>query len=83
LLYVCPVCNGLQSVHAVCPACQLQLDDMGKLSDYYGPYSPYRPIDDLKLTNGMFDYAGRRCIHLAICPACRQETFIAVKEQIF
>jgi hypothetical protein len=78
---ICPVCNGLARLEAACPACGHRLDDAGRLYDYYGDYSPYRPIDDAKLTNGFPDLAHRLCVHVGWCPACRQEHLLLVRER--
>ncbi|MBO8163397.1 MAG: hypothetical protein H0Z34_06710 [Brevibacillus sp.] len=77
---ICPVCNGLLTMRATCRRCSGALHDMGRLSDYYGDYSPYRPIDDGKRTNGMPDLAQHVCVHLGWCPACHEEERIAVAE---
>lgn len=80
--YICPVCNGLTIIEAVCQHCQHQLVDYGRIEEYYGPYSPYREIDDAKMTNGILDYQNHICIHLANCPICNKNYIIEVKEQL-
>jgi len=70
MIFICPVCNGLQAMRAVCPHCASAMTDGGKIQDYYGPYSPYRPIDDLKMTDGFADYSSHRCIHHLYCAVC-------------
>ncbi|HEY0828640.1 MAG TPA: hypothetical protein VGE40_11130 [Bacilli bacterium] len=70
MLYNCPVCNGLQDLTVLCPKCQHQAVDHGRIDDYAGPYSPYRPIDDLKLTNGFPDLVNHQCVHVAYCKEC-------------
>jgi hypothetical protein len=44
--------------------------DGGRLGDYYDDYSPYREIDDLKMSNGYQDVSTHHCIHLIYCPHC-------------
>lgn len=78
---ICPVCNGLSGLHALCPSCGQSLVDTGRLYDYYGPYSPYRPIDDLKLTNGIADLAEHLCVHIGWCDRCQQEERVGVQEK--
>jgi hypothetical protein len=38
--------------------------------DLYGNYSPYRPIDDLKMTDGMIDVTTHECPHQVWCLKC-------------
>lgn len=77
---ICPVCNGLEQLVSVCPQCGGTTEDQGKESDYYGPYSPYRPIDDMKLTNGYYDLAQHQCMHAVYCPACGTTAIQSVNE---
>ena len=79
--FSCPVCNGLEGLAGHCPACGSELDDQGRLSDLFGPYSPYRPIDESKLTNGLPDLALHLCVHLAVCPTCGKRSAVAVTER--
>lgn len=48
IAYGCPICNGLISLSILCPHCGETMEDHGRLLDMFAPYSPYRPIDDLK-----------------------------------
>jgi hypothetical protein len=77
---ICPVCNGLYLLQAACPACGETAEDYGRLGDYYGPYSPYRPIDDVRMTNGFPDVRERECLHSAYCDRCVQSFVVSVKE---
>ncbi|WP_232696819.1 hypothetical protein [Brevibacillus daliensis] len=79
---ICPVCNGFSRLLATCDHCHKYLQDKGRLSDYQGDYSPYRPIDDLKLSNGYKDAADHLCLHLCFCAGCGCEQVLPVKEQI-
>jgi hypothetical protein len=65
-LLCCPACNGLQSLSAPCPQCQSDAADYGRSIDYLGPYSPYRYVDDISMTNGNPD----NCIHVLSCKNC-------------
>lgn len=67
---MCPVCNGFQALHAQCPRCGAAAADDGRLNDFLGPYSPYRPIDDIGLTNGFQDVGSGRCTHVVHCTDC-------------
>lgn len=78
---ICPVCNGFTALRITCPTCQQQIDDAGRLADYFGDYSPYSEIDDAKLTNGFMDLATHQCIHVGWCPHCRKEQLIVISEQ--
>ncbi len=77
---ICPICNGIRRINALCPNCQNQLIDQGKLEEFYGPYSPYMEIEANKLSNGYIDLENNYCMHLNICPVCGYEQVIAVKE---
>ncbi|TVY10515.1 hypothetical protein [Paenibacillus cremeus] len=79
--YVCEVCNGMTALTVECQSCHAPANDQGKLSDYYGPYSPYRPADELKAANGFEDLASHQCIHVAFCPQCANTFYSAVQEQ--
>jgi len=78
--YICSVCNGMESLLNNCPECNRLAQDQGRLSDYYGPYSPYRPIDDLKATNGYEDLIQHTCIHLAYCSNCNYSFPVSIQE---
>ncbi|MDQ0340332.1 uncharacterized protein YbaR (Trm112 family) [Caldalkalibacillus uzonensis] len=80
-MWICPVCNGLESLTYTCPQCANPVDDLGKLSDYDEPYSPYREINDMKLSNGYPDLVQHQCIHLLHCPNCKQEMQVALDER--
>lgn len=79
--YGCPVCNGMAAISKSCPQCGRPLSDGGRVDDYLGPYSPYRPIDDLKLTNGFIDMRTHACVHYMWCQDCQYTASYQVKEQ--
>ena len=64
---ICPVCNGLQELDTDCPVCSQRMCDRGKLSDYLGPYSPYREIDDISMSDGTLGITDNQCLHLVNC----------------
>jgi len=78
--HLCPVCNGLAPFRSTCSSCGGALDDSGRLYDYYGDYSPYREIDDSKLTNGTSDWQFHLCLHVGWCPSCRKEQPVTLLE---
>jgi hypothetical protein len=80
--YFCDVCNGIGSFSSNCPQCNNSAEDQGKLSDYYGPYSPYRPIDELKAANGFTDLRQHQCIHVAFCSNCTTVYLVPIQEQL-
>lgn len=78
---LCPVCNNFGSIQLDCPVCTEQLDDIGRWSDYFGQYSPYMEIDDLKLFNGVKnDNKDQLCLHLYTCPRCGYDDVVPVQE---
>lgn len=78
--YLCPVCNGLAAFSQTCPGCGGGLSDVGRLYDYYGPYSPYREIDDTKMDNAYPDRQRHQCLHTGWCPQCGEEHVVIVNE---
>jgi hypothetical protein len=78
--HLCPVCNGLSPFRSTCRTCGGPLDDSGRLYDFYGAYSPYREIDDSKLSNGMADDQYHLCLHVGWCPSCRREQLVSLLE---
>lgn len=78
--YICLYCNGMRLLDQYCPQCGEPLYDGGRLDDYTGPYSPYRSIDDSKLTNGYPDLAEHLCIHQAYCGSCGYSDVLSLKE---
>lgn len=77
---ICPVCNGLEEWKQACPQCGQMLADLGRLSDYYGPYSAYRPIDEMKMTDGLPDLEPHLCVHAAYCETCGRNFEMALEE---
>ena len=83
LLPICPLCNGLITLVKRCPSCYGEMEDEGKIENFYGPYSPYEDVTQLSMTNGFPDLAMEQCFHLAFCPACGMQEKVAIKEQHF
>lgn len=82
-MYTCLYCNGLKSVEIRCPRCQNSFQDLGKVSDYVEPYSPYGEIDDWKLSDGIVNnYADHLCTHYLFCPDCQYHQIVSFQEEI-
>ncbi|MFC7439714.1 hypothetical protein [Laceyella putida] len=79
----CPVCNGFSAFQASCPSCGRPLEDAGRYMDLFENYSPYRPIDDLKLTDGLIDASTHQCPHYATCGHCGHEGVQLVQESMY
>ncbi len=77
----CTVCNGMDMLSAVCPHCGSgSASDCGRVNDYFGPYSPYRPIEEISMTNGYPDVTRSECLHMLYCEACGASSVLAVPE---
>ncbi|NLT95483.1 MAG: hypothetical protein GXW85_08140 [Clostridia bacterium] len=70
----CPVCNGLLSIGEVCKNCQGVMEDMGRIEDYYNPYSPYEEQDKIP----QLAESPGNCIHLFACTNCNEEQQVAI-----
>lgn len=76
----CPICNGFETLEAICPHCGDRLDDHGRLFDLWADYSPYRPIEDLKQTDGFFHTTNQQCPHTLFCQNCGHEEVSMILE---
>ncbi|MEH7112559.1 hypothetical protein V7124_09305 [Neobacillus niacini] len=78
---ICPICNGLREVFFLCTHCGVQMQDSGRLMDFYDDYSPYMEIDLMKMEDGYPDtHSGKKCPHLFTCPSCQKDEVIFIKE---
>jgi hypothetical protein len=78
---ICPLCNGLRALYFYCPHCQTEMQDEGKVTDYFGPYSPYMETDLLKQADGYkTTWTNHECVHLFYCPHCQEEEVRFIKE---
>lgn len=78
---VCPICNGFQNVEKTCGVCGALLEDAGRVMDYYDDYSPYMPIDQMKLEDGYAsDYHHEQCPHLLKCTQCGTVEVVFIQE---
>lgn len=77
---LCPICNGFATFQQACFKCSGEMKDVGKVYDLYSDYSPYRPIDDIKMTDGYADLQHNQCMHFTYCLTCGHEEIIGIDE---
>jgi hypothetical protein len=78
---MCPLCNGFKVLAPVCPGCSGKMEDKGREADFYDDYSPYMPIDQMKLEDGYpRDFADGECPHQFRCPKCGTAKVFLIKE---
>ena len=78
---ICPICNGFEKIIEKCPSCGKNIEDMGRLMDFYDDYSAYMPIDQMKMEDGYpSDYRENKCPHLLSCPNCGWEGVKFIEE---
>ena len=78
---MCPLCNGFESLNLACPNCGNRLEDSGRLMDYFDDYSPYMPIDQMKLEDGYsMDAEQGQCPHLCKCQNCGHDEIKFINE---
>jgi len=64
---VCPLCNGLRNLQLhICPDCGHDMQDQGRVREFFGPYSPY---EELRAVNSLDE----KCVHLISCPRCGKD----------
>lgn len=73
--HVCPLCNGLNRLNALCSCCGAPLEDDGPVTDYAGPYAPYELSPRVKQT-------ARKCVHFLHCPACGKESYAIIQNDV-
>lgn len=76
----CPVCNGMEPLQAYCAECSRPADDLGRLSDLNGPYSPYESITIIE-QNAWPDGEPGLCKHLCSCSCCGSTFISSVAER--
>lgn len=64
--FLCPICNGLKKLEKNCVLCNKALKDLGRIEDYYSPYSPYEELDQIPCLQESSLY----CIHFLKCKNC-------------
>lgn len=81
LAKICPLCNGLESIHVSCKRCGSLVKDGGRYMDFFDDYSAYLDIDELKKTDGIEnDYAEQKCPHLLFCYNCNKHFIFLISE---
>lgn len=78
---ICPICNGFEQVNFNCPSCGNNMDDSGRIMDFYDDYSAYMEVDDLKLEDGYNNtFSKELCPHLMSCPRCGTNEVLFIQE---
>lgn len=80
---ICPLCNQLEpaDLEVECTQCKSEMNDGGRMMDYFDDYSAYLDIDGMKLFNGLpDDQKNHQCPHLFYCPRCGEDHIILVEE---
>ncbi|GEN47082.1 hypothetical protein [Alkalibacillus haloalkaliphilus] len=81
-MYLCPLCNGLEQHSLTCSKCDSQIDDQGKMTDYFDDYSAYMDIASMKLLDGDRESkANHQCLHYFYCKECNAEEVKAINEE--
>ncbi|MGI6684420.1 MAG: hypothetical protein ACOX47_02775 [Bacillota bacterium] len=66
----CGLCNGV-STPGLCPICGSEMEDLGMVEDYKGPYSPYQDAELIEWEHKNNKQGALICIHLVECPKCK------------
>jgi hypothetical protein len=67
----CGLCNGISHFTMTCIQCEEEMEDQGRIYDYFDDYSPYMDIDIIKLADGDPTSSNRQeCLHLFKCMNC-------------
>ena len=74
---ICKLCNGMTEPGKNCRYCGSKMEDGGKISDYYDPYSPYETRDSI-LGEDISDMENGKCVHLLVCPVCSSDTRVNI-----
>ncbi|MYL32386.1 hypothetical protein GLW08_06390 [Pontibacillus yanchengensis] len=80
-MFVCPLCNGLQTIVVHCPACNWEMKEQGRVVDYLDDYSPYLDDEGLKLVDGDQNSSEEHeCVHLYQCTKCDRDRHVSINE---
>ncbi|MGI6555410.1 MAG: hypothetical protein ACOX2P_08740 [Bacillota bacterium] len=71
---ICPVCNGIVALAVSCPDCGKYMEDLGHVSDYFGPYSPYEENFWPASNSQVLRSVSGNCVHFLQCPQCQRCT---------
>lgn len=81
LANICPLCNGMQFDQVPCPACQGDMVDRGRYTDFFDDYSPYLDIDGMKKEDGILnDLQNHQCPHVFECLLCSNQQIRIINE---
>lgn len=75
--FLCPLCNGLAKMNIVCGKCGSDMEDKGRIQDYYDDYSPYLNYGLTDLQDGEPDDI---CQHIFCCPVCGYDKINNIKK---
>lgn len=78
--YLCPLCNGLAEFNRYCRNCKNNMEDSGRVQDYYDDYSPYLSYS---ITNVMDGEPQDVCQHLFTCPVCGNDDVVNISKKYF
>ena len=77
----CPLCNGLTSIEYLCRNCDMNMEDFGKVMDYYDDYSAYLETNIQKQTDGDTQSVRQNiCKHLLSCSQCGKDEVVSIHE---
>jgi hypothetical protein len=77
----CPLCNGLTSIEYLCKNCDMNMEDFGKVMDYYDDYSAYLETNIQKQTDGDTQSVRQNiCKHLLSCSQCGKDEVVSIHE---
>ncbi|MDC3417291.1 hypothetical protein [Aquibacillus salsiterrae] len=86
LNYLCPVCNGFDTVERACPSCHqyTEMQNQGRVVDFMGDYIPYLDYEGTNLIDGMSNSKRNHiCLHLYHCHNCGNEFTVPIDELLF
>ncbi|WP_078550751.1 hypothetical protein [Litchfieldia alkalitelluris] len=78
---MCPLCNGFETAHYNCESCGSELNDGGRMIDYFDDYSAYMEIDGMKQIDGYKKTLSEHlCAHLFYCDNCSRTDVKFIQE---
>lgn len=72
---VCPICNGLAEYEIKCEKCNGNMEDGGRIANYYDNYSSYL---DMSITERIDGVPNNQCVHLFYCPGCKNDKRVPI-----
>jgi recombinational DNA repair protein RecR len=81
IMWICPLCNGFETIKKSCSVCSNMLEDKGRIIDFFDDYSAYMEIDDMKKIDGYeHTLSNHECGHVLYCQNCNREQITFIKE---